>query len=170
LGTLALVVVSAAAAFYAYKTASSALAAFQRNKASADFEAFLKACVFVDDEATFARSYATVLRNAASLQHAILSSDRKSLLGIDHYDPSLPGAVADVLTTLDKVGIIFHYATNKYVTNEKMIDEQTGNVVIRAYEALASIIGDLRQDDPRLCEGFDEMYSFCKKRQRAKAM
>jgi hypothetical protein len=157
-GTWALVVVGAVAAFFAYKAADAAIRTLGLNRMSAQVEVFLKACAIIDDEATFGPNYQLVKKSANFLGRATLSEDGESLLhtGIA-YDARLPNAVQDVLSALEKVGIIFQYATNK-----EMIEEYVGDVVINAYGALAHIIEQERHYDPEMYERFEQMYNFCK--------
>lgn len=164
MATLALVVIGIVTAFFAFKTVRSARETLRQRKASVDFEAFVKACTFVDDEASFARSYAMVLSNAGVLKHAFLSRDRRFLLGVDDYDQPLAGAVMDVLATLERVATISHYATNAYATNHQLVDERTAEIVINAYESLAFVISELQQDEPQAFERFTQMYAYCVKR------
>jgi hypothetical protein len=147
-------IVVALAAFYAYKIASSTLTTFKRRRASVDLASFVTACASVDEEASFARSYALVLRNAGSLKDTDISTN----------DPVLLRAAQDVLTTLDRVATISRYATNEYATNQSVIDERTSTVVIEAHDALKFVISELQQDDPRACVRFDEMFEYCKRR------
>jgi len=170
LGTLALLFVSAVTALFVYKAASSARTTLRINKTSKDLESFFKACASVDEDSTFARSYALVLRNAPALEHAVLSRDGELLLGADDCDSALPRAAADVLATLERVATISHYATSGYTANDRFIDERTAEIVIRAHEALSSIVAELQQDDPKMYEHFDMMYTYCKSHSIAQAV
>jgi hypothetical protein len=147
-------IVVALAAFYAYRFAGSALTTFKRQKASLDLASFFTACASVDEEASFARSYALVLRNAGSLKGTDISTG----------DPVLLRAAHDVLTTLDRVATISRYATKEYAMNQSVIDERAATVVIEAHDALKFVISELQQEDPRACVRFDEMFEYCKKR------
>jgi hypothetical protein len=164
LGTLLFIVVGAAVAFAAYKAGRSTFATAQRKKVSVELESFVQACVYVDDQATFARNYALVVSNAPLLERAFLSRDGKFLLGIEAYDAALPAAIDDVLTTLDSVATIVRYATSGYTANEKIVDERTKEVIIKAHGALSFVIAELQQDDPQRFERFDELYKYCMKR------
>ncbi|HYL26983.1 MAG TPA: hypothetical protein VEW74_04050 [Candidatus Nitrosotalea sp.] len=164
MGTLAAVVAGAGIAFLAIRTAISAFTSLERRKASHQFDSFLNACAFVDDEATFARSYAVVLRNARNLERAYFTRDRKSLVGLQSFDPSLAGAVSDVLTTLEQIGTMFRFATNEYAANGNMIGERTADIVIGAHDTLAFVIAELRQDDPRALANFEALYEYCRRR------
>lgn len=157
-------IVVALAAFYTYKIAGSALTTFRRRKASVDLASFVTACASVDEDGTFARSYALVLRNANSLKGSDISSDGVALVSVNGHDPTLLGAVRDVLTTLDRVATISRFATNDFATNRNIIDGRTASIVIEAHDALSFVIGELRQDDPRVCAGFDQMYEYCRRR------
>ena len=163
------IAVGIALALFCYKVVGSAYVAARKRKASGDMEAFLRACVFVDDELTFARSYALVVRNSAILQRAFLSRDRKRFIGAEDYDPALPAAVVDVLTTLDGIGTIFRYATDDYASNEQLIDERAADLVVKAHDALFVVLRELQQDNPTLFNRFDELYAFCQRRQRVPA-
>lgn len=110
-----------------------------------------------------------MVRNTAPLERAILSRDRKRLIGAGDYDPALPAAVVDVLTTLDGIGTIFRYATDDYARNERMIDERAADLVIKAHDALFFVLRELQQDNPALFNRFDELYAFCQRRQRLPA-
>src|SRR5579875_2366935 len=141
--TAALLLVGAAGAFLVFKAASSLFETLRHKKASSDMQAFVEACAFVDDEATFAANYALVQRSAPLLRRAFLSSDGKRLVGADGGDPRLASAVADVLGTLERVATVFYYATGDFTSNVEMIDARTAGVVIGAHDALAFAIGEL---------------------------
>jgi hypothetical protein len=158
-GTWALVLVGSVAAFFAYKTADAAIRTLGLNRASTEVDVFIKACESIDDEAVFGVNYQLVRDNASMLAHATLSDNGASLLTKDTYDIRLPNAVQDVLSALEKVGIIFQYATNK-----EMIEEYIGDVVINAYEALSNVIAGERKHDSEMYLRFEQMYRFCKER------
>jgi hypothetical protein len=160
--TWALVFVGAIAAYFAYRTASSAIAALQVNRSSVDIDIFLKASAIVDDEEKFGPNYDLVKENTVQLQQASLADNGNALAGIEEpYDSKLPNAVQDVLSAMEKVGIIFHYATSK-----EMIQEYIGDVVINSYDALHHVIKIERDIDPEMYERFEEVYKFCKTRWR----
>lgn len=128
-------------------------------KSSVETEVFLKASAIIDDEAVFGPNHKLVLKNAAILQRASLAEDG-SLAGVSIEDNDrLSNAVRDVLYSLEKVGIVFHYATNK-----AMIEEYVGDTVISSYEALANVIAEARKDDASMYDRFDELYKYCKTR------
>jgi hypothetical protein len=158
-GTWALVVVGALAAFFAYRAADAAIKTLGLNRASTEVDVFIKACEIIDDEAVFGVNYQLVRENASLLGHATLSNSGESLLTKSTYDTRLPNAVQDVLSALEKVGIIFRYATNK-----EMIEEYIGDVVINAYEALSNVIEGERKHDLEMYLRFEQMYHFCKER------
>jgi len=170
LGTLAAVVAGAGLAFLAIRTAISAFTTVAHRKASHHFGSFLRACAFVDDEATFARSYAVVQSNARNLERAYFTRDRKSLVGLRVHDPSLASAVTDVLTTLEQIGTMFRFATNEYAANESMIGDRTAEVAIGAHETLAFVIAELQQDDPKALENFEALYAYCRRRGEARVL
>jgi hypothetical protein len=128
-------------------------------KSSVETEVFLKATAIIDDEKVFGPNHRLVVANSVILKGATLA-DAGDLRGISPRDSArLSNAVRDVLYTLEKVGIIFHYSTNK-----AMIEEYVGDAVISSYEALESIITDARNEDPSMYDRFDELYQYCKKR------
>lgn len=128
-------------------------------KSSVETEVFLKATAIIDDEEGFGPNHKLVLKNAVVLQNAALSDDGE-LIGIGAEESGqLSNAVRDVLYALEKVGIIFHYATNK-----AMIEEYSGDTVISSYEALANVIREARKDDAGMYDRFDELYRYCKAR------
>lgn len=155
--------VGAVAAYFAYQTARSAIDALRVSRASTNTEAFLKATAIVDDETVFGVNYDLVTANASKLRFAGLADNGLSLSGVtEPYDPSLPNAIQDVLSALEKVGIIFYYTTAK-----EMIDEYVGDVVINAYEALSHVIQVEREADAEMYERFQQMYDFCRPRWRS---
>lgn len=125
-------------------------------KASTEVDVFLRACGIIDDERVFGPNYQLIRDSESMLQKAALSEDGKSLIGISGYDSRLPNAVQDVLSALEQVGIIFHYATNK-----NMIEEYVGDIAINAYEALRNVLEDQRRKDGHMYERFVELYEYC---------
>jgi hypothetical protein len=128
-------------------------------KASTETDVFLKVCGIVDDPG-FDQSYKVVSNSADPLKAASFSEDGKSLAGVGAITPGLPESVRRVLNDLEKVGIIFYYATNK-----EMIADYIGDDVIGAHEALEHVIGCERSrlEDGTMYERFSGMYDYCKK-------
>lgn len=136
-------------------------------KASVESDIFLKACAIIDDEKKFGPNLSIVTENdnATLLQLATLSDDGR-LRGMGTVqNERLANAVLDVLYTMEQVGILFHYSTNK-----AMIEEYAGDVVIISYEALANVIKNCQKDDLQMYERFEEMYKYCKPRWSPKAL
>jgi hypothetical protein len=134
-------------------------------KSSVECDVFLKACSIIDDEKNFGAKHLMVIdkANAAILEHATLADDG-ALAGIDAPDSQrLADAVRHVLYSLEQLGIIFHYATNK-----PMIEEYVGDTVITSYEALRNVIESARGEG--MYERFEELYKYCKDRWPEKAI
>ncbi|HUA08237.1 MAG TPA: hypothetical protein VMA98_03115 [Candidatus Acidoferrales bacterium] len=124
-------------------------------KASTEADVFLKVCAIIDDP-KFADDYDLMLRNREYLKNARLTQNA-----------SLPGSYASMtrnikhlLDDMEKIGIIFFYATNK-----EMISDYIGDVVILVYETLAQVITGIRKlaNDATRYERFTSMYDYCKK-------
>jgi hypothetical protein len=131
-------------------------------RASVGTDIFLKATAIIDDEAKFGVNYdlARDQWNAARIKQATLSAEG-SLVDPDGtwLSEKLSNAAFDVLSALEQVGIIFHYATNK-----SMIEEYVGDVVINAHEILSGIMKQFQKDDPAMYKRFDEMFAYCSSR------
>jgi hypothetical protein len=127
------------------------------NKASVESDIFLKACAIIDEEEKFGKHLQMVLDNAVLLKDATLSDDGALVGIVTTNKPGLANAVNDVLYTMEQVGILFHYTTNR-----AMIEEYAGDTIIRAYDALSNIILDCQNEDKHMYERFSAMYEYCK--------
>jgi hypothetical protein len=124
-------------------------------KASTEADVFLKVCGIIEDP-KFTDGYDTVRRKKDYLKGAELTPGG----ALSGTDAATSDKVLHVLDAMEKVGIIFYYATNK-----GMISEYIGDDVIKLHNILAKVIEENRNlaNDATMYERFTGMYEYCDK-------